>query len=57
MKHKPKEAKGMQLKPTTIRLPADLLMAAKIEAVKTGTSLQAIITEALAERIKRTVRS
>jgi|GEM_PF-5892000 len=47
----------MQLKPTTIRLPADLLMAAKIEAVKTGTSLQAIITEALAERIKRTVRS
>ncbi len=42
----------MQLRPTTIRLPADLLIAAKIEAAKAGTSLQAIITEALADRLK-----
>jgi predicted DNA binding CopG/RHH family protein len=50
MKRKPKEAKV--LKPTTLRLPTDLLISAKIEAAKTGTSLQAIITEALAKRLK-----
>ena len=40
------------MKPTTIRLPEDLLKRAKIYAVENGTSLQALIIEGLTARLE-----
>jgi predicted DNA binding CopG/RHH family protein len=36
-----------RMKPTTIRLPEELLKRAKIRAVENGTSLQTLVIEAL----------
>jgi predicted HicB family RNase H-like nuclease len=49
---KPKEVVTV-LKLTTVRLPADLLKAARLYALNHETSLQALMTEALETRIKR----
>lgn len=40
------------MKPTTVRLPEALLRAAKIHAVKTGTTLQDLVIEALTTHLK-----
>lgn len=40
------------MKPTTVRLPEDLLRAAKIHAVKAGTTLQDLVIEALKAHLK-----
>jgi len=40
------------MKTTTIRLPDELLKAAKIHAVKTGTTLQDLVAEALTALLK-----
>jgi len=40
------------MKPTTVRLPEALLRAAKIYAVKTGTTLQDLMIEALTARLR-----
>jgi hypothetical protein len=40
------------MKPTTLRLPVDLIQEGKIHAVKTGTTLQAVVAEALAAYLK-----
>jgi predicted DNA-binding protein len=45
MKRHPKEA--IVMKPTTLRLPVDLIQRGKIHAVKTGDTLQAIVARAL----------
>jgi hypothetical protein len=45
MKQKPKEA--IVMKSTTLRLPVELIQEGKIHAVRTGTTLQAIVAKAL----------
>jgi len=45
-----------QLTATTIRLPIALHRAAKVYAVQSGLSLQALIATALAERIGKDMR-
>jgi predicted DNA binding CopG/RHH family protein len=49
MKSSKAEAK---LKPTTVRLPEELLKRAKILAVENGTSLQTLIIEALGAHLE-----
>jgi hypothetical protein len=51
-RHGSKEAKAIMLKPTTVRLPDDLLRAAKIHGIKSGRSLQDMVAEALAAYLK-----
>jgi hypothetical protein len=46
-----------QMKPTTIRLPDDLLKRAKLWAVESDTTLQQLIIEGLNLRLSQAPRS
>jgi hypothetical protein len=43
--------KTVKMKPTTIRLPDDLLKRAKLHALQSGTTLQQLIIEGLETRL------